>query len=159
MHPNAETIHRFYDAFTRRDHAAMGACYAPDAAFADEVFTLTGARVPAMWHMLCENGEDLAVTFGDVSADDRSGRAHWEATYTFSVTGRKVHNVLDAEFTFRDGLISTHRDRFDLWKWTRMALGAPGVLLGWSPIVRGKVRAMAAKNLDGFVATHPEYQR
>lgn len=159
MHPNAELITRFYEAFARRDHQAMRACYSPDAAFADEVFTLTGGQVPAMWHMLCESGTDLAVTFRDVSADDRAGHAHWDATYTFSVTGRKVRNSLDAEFTFRDGLIATHRDRFDLWKWTRMALGMPGTLLGWSPIVRGKVRAMATKNLEAFIANHPEYQR
>lgn len=159
MHPNAETITRFYEAFARRDHQGMRACYSPDAAFADEVFTLTGGQVPAMWHMLCENAKDLQVTHRDVAADDASGRAHWEARYTFLATGRPTHNILEAAFTFKEGLISTHRDRFNFWAWSRQALGTPGVLLGWSPIVRGKVRAMAAKSLETFIAAHPEYQR
>jgi ketosteroid isomerase-like protein len=158
MHPNAELIQRFYEAFAARDHAGMRACYAPDVRFTDEVFTLAGMRAHAMWHMLCENATDLAVTFRDIDADEHSGRAHWEAIYTFSQTGRRVHNILDATFTFDDGLIHTHRDRFDLWRWSRMALGPVGLALGWSPVVRGKVRAMAARSLDAFVGKHAEYR-
>ncbi len=59
-----------------------------------------------------------------------------------------VNNSIDAAFTFRDGLIATHVDTFDLYKWTRMALGMPGVLLGWTPLLQGKVRQMARKGLD-----------
>lgn len=159
MHPNAETIRAFYEAFARRDAEAMRACYTDDARFADEVFDLQGPRVGAMWTMLCENARDLDVTFRDVTADDTTGSAHWEATYTFSATGRRVHNVLDASFTFRDGKIATHRDRFDLWRWSRMALGPMGTALGWSPIVRTKVRSTAARSLDAYLAKHPELGR
>lgn len=157
MEPGAATIDRFYAAFAERDHRTMAACYTPDATFEDEVFRLQGAQVPAMWHMLCENATDLQVTHRDVATEGATGSAHWEARYTFRATGRATHNVLEASFTFRDGLIATHRDRFDLWRWSRMALGAPGVLLGWSPIVRRKVRTMAARNLAAFIAKHPEY--
>ena len=45
------------------------------------------------------------------------------------------------------------RDRFDFWRWARQALGAPGWLLGWSPLLRNKVRATAAKNLARFMAS------
>ena len=41
------------------------------------------------------------------------GSAHWEADYTFSATKRKVHNVVDARFELRDGLIVKHTDVFD----------------------------------------------
>ena len=81
----------------------MAACYAPDATFRDPAFDLAGAEVGAMWAMLCARGKDLALEWRDVRADDRAGSAHWEARYTFSVTGRPVHNVIDAAFTFRDG--------------------------------------------------------
>ncbi|MGH6638900.1 MAG: hypothetical protein ACREBY_09910, partial [Polaromonas sp.] len=49
------------------------------------------------------------------------------------------------------GLISRHRDRFDFWAWSRQALGTPGVLLGWTPFLRRKVRAQAAENLQKYL--------
>ena len=151
-HPNAELLTRFYEAFQRRDAAAMGACYRPDVTFSDPVFVgLVGDEARAMWAMLCEHGGDLELTFSGVEADDASGRAHWDAVYTFR-TGRKVHNSIDGAFTFRDGLIASHVDTFDLYKWTRMALGLPGVLLGWTPLLQGKVRSMARKGLDHHMA-------
>src|SRR5437868_888017 len=79
-----------------------------------------------------------------VVADDSAGSAHWEARYTFSTTGRFVHNIIDAKFTFRDGKIASHTDSFDFWRWSRQALGGAGLVLGWSPMLRNKVRATAA---------------
>ena len=42
MHPNAQTLQRLYTAFAQLDHATMAACYAPDATFDDEAFSLRG---------------------------------------------------------------------------------------------------------------------
>ncbi len=151
MHANAELIERFYLAFSRRDSAAMAICYHPEVHFSDEVFDLQGAEVGNMWRMLCTNGRDLTLEFSAISADAQTGRAHWDARYTFSATGRKVLNRIDASFEFRDGLIVRHVDRFDFWRWSRQALGVPGWLLGWSGFLRRKVRAQAATNLAAFV--------
>lgn len=130
----------------------MAACYHPDVTFCDEVFIdLQGARATGMWRMLCERGKDLRIEFRDIEADDSSGRAHWEAWYTFSATGRHVHNVIDARFEFRDGLIFKHRDSFDFWAWASQALGSMGRLLGWSSIVKNRVRAQAANSLTSFL--------
>lgn len=159
MNENEKTIQRFYEAFQRKDYLQMGACYADRATFEDEVFTLkNGKEARAMWHYLCTTGKDLAVTFRDVKADDKQGSAHWEATYTFSVTGRKVHNVIEARFEMQDGKIVAHRDRFKFWKWSRMALGGTGLFLGWTPLVRNKVRKTAMGGLKKFMADKPEYQ-
>ena len=46
---------------------------------------------------------------------------------------------------------ATHRDRFSFWRWSRQALGLPGVLLGWSPSLKRKVRSTAAGNLKKFL--------
>ena len=147
-HPNAALIARFYDALGRRDAATMIACYAPDATFSDPVFTaLDAAGVAAMWRMLCARGKDLHVVASDIDADDATGRAHWVATYTFSATGRRVENRIDARFTFRDGRIVRHEDRFDLRRWLAQALGVKGVLLGWLPAVQRATRTQAARAL------------
>lgn len=152
MHPSAERIAAFYAAFSARDADAMIACYHREVAFSDPVFPdLRGARAGAMWRMLCARAKDLRLEIRDIVADDRAGTAHWEAWYTFSATGRAVHNRIDAEFEFRDGLILRHRDHFDLWRWSRQALGLKGALLGWSPLVRNRVRAQAAAGLDAFI--------
>lgn len=152
-------LDNFYSAFQRRDHASMAACYHAKATFADPVFALRGQEIAAMWHMLCEGGKDLQVTFSGIEASDTAGRAHWEARYTFSSTGRKVHNVIDAQFHFRDGLIVEHRDHFDFWRWSRMALGPTGALLGWTPLVRSRVQRTARVRLKKFIERHPEYRR
>ena len=155
---NQQLIETFYTAFQQRDHAAMIACYHPQIHFADPVFTdLHGSRAKAMWHMLCERGTDLQVTFNNIQINGRSATAHWEATYTFS-GGRPVHNIIDAQFQIQDDLIIDHQDTFDLYRWTRMALGPTGTLLGWTPMVKKKVRETAVSGLDKFIANHPEYQ-
>lgn len=153
MHPNAALIERFYKAFQARDAEVMAACYAPDARFSDPVFTELRGELPGdMWRMLCERGRDLAVEFSKVQADDNRGSARWEARYTFSQTGRAVHNVIEARFEFRDGLIAEHVDTFDLYRWMSQALGLSGRLLGWLPPAQNALREKAIGGLTAWRA-------
>jgi ketosteroid isomerase-like protein len=153
MHPNVLLITRFYDAFGRRDAETMAACYHPDVEFSDPVFpALRGTEASDMWRMLAARATDLKVRFDVKGADDKRGTAHWDADYTFVKTGRKVSNSIDARFEFEGGLIRRHTDRFDFWRWSRMALGTSGLLLGWSPLVQNKVRKQAAEGLQAFRA-------
>lgn len=155
-HPNAALIARFYAALDRRDAEAMIACYAPDVAFSDPVFpSLDAAGAAAMWRMLCARGKDLRIVASGIDADDSAGRAHWDATYSYSATGRRVENRIDATFAFRDGLIVRHEDRFDLWRWARQALGFPGWMLGWAPPMQRAIRAKAAEALAAWRAREP----
>jgi ketosteroid isomerase-like protein len=157
LHPSAmqqhvDLIRTFYAAFARRDHLTMAACYAPRAAFSDSVFPeLAGWRIGAMWHMLCARATDLELEVADIAADATGGSAHWEARYTFSATGRRVHNVIEASFRFSDGLFERHTDAFDLYAWSRQALGLKGVLLGWAPPVQHAIRSQAARGLEAFI--------
>ncbi|VXC77631.1 conserved hypothetical protein [Pseudomonas sp. 8Z] len=153
-HPNADLITRFYSAFQQLDAEAMAACYATDVRFADPVFTdLRGREAADMWRMLCSRAEDFSLTFDSVQADDHVGSARWVATYRFSATGRQVVNHIQARFAFHNGLIVEHRDHFDLWRWTRQALGSKGWLLGWAPPVQGAIRRQAARGLAQFRAS------
>lgn len=150
---NQECIHNFYTAFQQGDYKAMQKLYHPDAEFHDPVFqTLHSVEVKAMWEMLLSRAKDLTVTFNDVKADDHTGTCRWEAVYTFSKTGRKVHNVIYAEFEFKDGRIVKHHDHFSLWRWSRMALGLSGLLLGWSSVIHNKIRRTAREGLTKFIA-------
>jgi hypothetical protein len=152
MHANAELIRRFYECFDRRDAEGVVACYGAGARFNDPVFgDLDERQVKAMWRMLCGRATDLKVVASDISADDASGRAHWDATYTWKQTGRLVRNSIDATFVFRAGKIVEHRDRFSLRRWIGMALGPIPGALGWLPPLQNKVRSTARANLDAFL--------
>ncbi|MEO8503262.1 MAG: nuclear transport factor 2 family protein [Acidobacteriota bacterium] len=152
MASHADLITAFYTAFQRLDAEAMGRCYHSDVEFSDPVFQrLIGQRARDMWRMLCERGKDLRLEFSAVTADAEVGSAHWEAWYTFSATGRPVHNVIEASFWFRDGLIVRHVDDFGLRAWAAQALGLKGTLLGWAPPVQNAIRVQAARGLDQFV--------
>ncbi|MGH8050758.1 MAG: nuclear transport factor 2 family protein [Arenimonas sp.] len=157
-HANAELLEKFYNAFANLDAETMTSCYHENAEFEDPAFSLHGKKeVVGMWTMLCttvkEKGRDVwQFEHSDITADDLQGKAHWEPRYRFSATGRMVHNIVDAKFRFKDGLIISHQDHFDFWRWSKQALGTPGVILGWSSFLKKKVRSQAAANLAAFMA-------
>ena len=131
----------------------MAACYAPDARFSDPVFgDLEGQEPGAMWRMLTGRADDLKIELMEHEAEADRGSARWVAHYTFTQTGRPVRNDVRARFQFSDGLIAVHCDEFDFHRWSRQALGLPGLLLGWTPILRASVRRRARAGLDEFIA-------
>ena len=153
MHANERLIRDFYAAFAKRDAASMAQCYHPDIAFSDPAFPmLRGEEVSAMWAMLTSRAkDDFEIALVEASADPEGGTAKWEAKYTFTQTGRKVHNKIAAVFAFRDGKIIRHIDRFPFWRWSSQALGPIGTLLGWSLPIKSVVRKKAKAALAQFM--------
>ncbi|MEJ7767753.1 MAG: nuclear transport factor 2 family protein [Chitinophagaceae bacterium] len=152
MNDNQQIITRFYTAFSQLDFKKMQECYHENAIFFDPVFEdLNAAELKDMWEMLCKNARDFSLQFMEVEADDEYGTCKWVATYTFSQTGNKVTNKIKAYFKFHEGKIAEHTDNFDLWKWSRQALGLPGWLLGWNEVLHKKIRAKAQDNLAKFM--------
>jgi ketosteroid isomerase-like protein len=146
-----QLIERFYAAFEARDGAAMAACYAPGAHFSDPVFPdLNGSEPGTMWTRLTSRASELRIELLGREADDARGSAHWRAHYVFSQTGRPVVNDVRATFRFAGGLIAEHHDEFGFHRWSRQALGAPGLLLGWTPLLKASVRRRAAASLASF---------
>ena len=159
MNSNEQLIEKFYTSFQQKNWKGMQECYHTDVVFNDPVFqNLKGKEAFAMWHMLISAGKDLTLSFKNIKSNDLSGSCQWDAFYTFSRTGRKVHNIIQAEFKFKNGKIIEHNDSFDLWRWSRMALGVSSVLLGWSPIVQNKIKGTAKSSLRKFITEHPEYK-
>ena len=119
---NRQLIEKFYTAFSNSDYKTMGECYHSEIIFQDNAFGILRGKDPAiMWEMLISGSKTTArpleVQFSNIIANDTTGSAHWDATYTFSSTGRLVINRIDASFVFKDGLIIQHTDVFDFWKW------------------------------------------
>ena len=146
---NQELIEHFYSSFAKADVAGMLSCYDDAIEFEDPAFgKLKGEHAKNMWRMLVKPG--LELTFKDVWVDGDKGGAHWDARYTFSKTGRKVLNKIDAQFEFKNGKIIRHKDHFNMWRWSGQALGLPGMLMGWSSLLRNKVRTQALEQLRKF---------
>ncbi|MBC7904572.1 MAG: nuclear transport factor 2 family protein [Gemmatimonadaceae bacterium] len=160
MHSNEALIRRFYAAFQKLDYKTMNDCYSEGAIFNDPVFGILQNGEPMyMWEMLCRNAKDFNLTYSDIELlDEEYATCNWIASYTFSKTGRKVVNHVKAHMRIEDGKITEHSDKFDLWKWSRQALGLPGLLLGWSNFIHSKVRNSAAKSLSEFISKNAPQQ-
>jgi ketosteroid isomerase-like protein len=153
MTENEQLIHSFYTSFKNKDYKAMQDCYAANATFNDAVFkNLNAQQVKAMWEMLILKGKDFRLEFSHISGNGNEVTAHWDAYYTFSATGKKVINKIDASFEILNGKIVKHVDNFDFHNWSTQALGIKGFLLGWTNFLRNKVTAQAMKNLDSFMS-------
>lgn len=154
MNANEQLITHFYTCFKNKDFKGMQDCYADNATFNDAVFkNLNSNQVKAMWQMLITKGKDFSLEFKDVSATESTAKAHWDASYTFTTTGRKVINRIDATFEIENGKIVQHTDNFNFYTWAKQALGLTGMLLGWTSFLHKKVSAQAMKNLKEFMAT------
>lgn len=149
---NAALLDTFYAAFAAREGAGMSACYHDDATFKDPVFDLRAGEVGAMWRMLCSRGTDLRVEASNLMAEADTGSADWQAWYSFSATGRSVHNRVHSRFRFVDGRIIEQVDTFSFAAWSRQALGPFGLVLGWTPWLKQKVRSNARAALEQYIA-------
>ena len=153
MHPNETIITRFYSAFQQKNAAEMNRCYAENIAFSDPVFGLLhGKEVRNMWEMLCKNGKDLQISFGNIQLlDEEYATCDWVAQYTFSQTGRRVVNIIKAHIRIEKGIITEHTDAFDIYKWSRQALGLRGWLFGWTAWFQKKLQQKTRIALNNYI--------
>ena len=148
-----KVISQFYTAFNQLDAKKMASLYHDDIIFEDPAFgILKGEQAKNMWRMLCNSQKEASfnVTFSDIQVHKNSGSAKWEAHYTFSKTGRKVHNKITAHFEFKDGEIIKHTDYFNLYNWSKQALGFSGYLLGWTSFFKKKLNTQTNNLLTKF---------
>jgi hypothetical protein len=152
MNQNERTLVKFYTAFSNADAVTMCECYHTNVQFRDPVFgLLKGNDVCQMWKMLIEKSKGkLKIEFSNVKADDYLGSVQWTASYNFSKTNRKVVNVIQAQFQFKNGLILKHTDDFDIWKWSKQAFGTTGYLLGWTGFFQKKIQQQALVSLKKY---------
>lgn len=143
---------RFYEAMTVRDFYTMGLLYAEHATFSDPVFPILNAKgVRLMWQMLLSRAEeDFGIEVNILEDTPARARVDWVAHYKFSATRRPVANRISTQMHFSAGKIVRQQDQFSLWRWSAQALGTSGLLFGWTPLVRNRIRAQAANALRDY---------
>jgi len=127
--------------------------YHNEVTFEDPAFgVLKGEEAKNMGRILCQSqqGKDFKVITSNIEYTPEGGKARWEAYYTFSKTGRKVHNVINATFKFKDGKIINHVDKFSLYRWSKQAWGLKGFLVGWTAFFRKKLNQQTGFLLSEF---------
>lgn len=156
MNQNQQLIEEFYAAFASQNTNTMASCYHKDIKFQDPVFeNLEGKNVMDMWKMLIERSKgNMEIKFLEIEANNVSGSAKWIAIYHFSITNRKVVNIIQANFEFKDGLIINHVDHFNIWKWSKQAFGLKGLFLGWTSFMQKKIQAQAKLSLSNYQKKH-----
>lgn len=152
-----ELVHTFYKAFSKLDAETMVGCYHKNIKFHDPAFgELNGERAKNMWRMLCnsQKNKDFKIIYSNVIANEFNGSVDWEAFYTFSKTGRKVHNLIHAQFQFQDGKIINHRDKFILQHWAKQAMGFKGWLFGNTTFFQKKLQTQTNLMLDKYIENY-----
>ena len=149
---NRDLVINFYESFARLDAEGMISCYDQNIVFIDPAFgELKGNDAKNMWRMLIDRSKgNLRITFDNVEADDKTGRANWRAEYVFTQTGRNVINKISAQFEFQNGKIIKHTDHFNMWRWTQQALGWRGYLFGWTSFMKTKIQKQTNKLLKAY---------
>jgi hypothetical protein len=101
-----------------------------------------------MWKMLIDSNEAGKIDTSNIKADD----------YIISPLDRPIAsaklieriNIIQAHFHFQDGLIIKHTDDFDVWKWSKQALGIKGVLFYWTGYMQKKIHEKAISSLTRY---------
>ncbi len=152
MKPNEQIIEEFYSGFAVANSDTMNSCYHPEVVFEDPVFGILQSQdVKDMWEMLIKKSNgNIIIKFSNVVSIGNTGTTTWTAKYVFSSTNRKVTNVIHAQFEFKDGLIYRHKDIFDIYLWSKQALGLKGLLLGWLPSFKRKIQQQALQSLRSY---------
>jgi hypothetical protein len=151
-------IEEFYEAFSNLDAESMVKYYHPNVVFRDPAFgELKAERAKNMWRMLChsQKGKGFKVKHQVTNFNKENANAQWEAFYTFNQTNRKVHNKISATFKIQNGLIVEHIDEFNLYNWSKQALGIKGYLIGNTSFFMKKLQQNTNLLLNKFEKNKP----
>ncbi|MCK5781380.1 MAG: nuclear transport factor 2 family protein [Flavobacteriales bacterium] len=148
---NKALIAKFFEGLKQQDLDMMLSCYHENIIFSDPAFgILRKEKVFTMWKKILKEPRDLRIEYSSIEADEENGSAKWEAWYSFSVTGKLVHNKIESRFVFKDNLIAEQHDSFFLRKWAAQAFGLKGRLIGGTSYFRERIQHFTMKALERF---------
>ena len=149
-----ELLQKFYNSFSEGNAKGMIDCYHENITFHDPAFgTLRGKRAKAMWELLLSKKDNNAsLCYKILEVNDKHAKVNWTAHYKYGPKKRKVVNNVTANFEFKEAKILKHTDDFNLWTWSKQALGTSGYLLGWSSYMRDQIQQKTGNLLNSYIA-------
>jgi hypothetical protein len=152
-------IETYFDAFSKGDYRTMRSLCDPKITFNDPVYTsLQGKSVFALHHFMAERRICPTITIRSISEKGNRVKVKWTNEYEYATY--KTHISIDVRsiFHFEHTSIISQTDQYNLWKWSKMALGFTGTYLGWTPMFRSTLRRSSQQSLATFIQKHPQYK-
>ena len=132
---------KFYDAFSVANIDVLKQLYDKKLIFNDNIFVnLDYNETISMWSSLLVGNKNMSIKYEIKKYSEKYVEVEWIADYLFTSTNRNVKNIILAKMEIDQGKIINHTDNFDFYKWSQMAFGITGVLIGWTSFFKNKVR-------------------
>ncbi len=139
---------KFYDAFSAANIDVLKQLYDKKLIFNDNIFVnLDYNETISMWSSLLVGNKNMSIKYEIKKYSEKYVEVEWIADYLFTSTNRNVKNIILAKMEIDQGKIINHTDNFDFYKWSQMAFGITGVLIGWTSFFKNKVRTEAYNKL------------
>ncbi|MCF6348597.1 MAG: nuclear transport factor 2 family protein [Flavobacteriaceae bacterium] len=148
-----EVLQNYYNAFQNLELDKMSNYYHADIEFYDHAFgTLNKNELEAMWSMLFNKAfKDLTLEISDIKIVDKKGFAHVECCYIYSLTNRKVHNIIDTTIDFKEGKIIKQVDIFSLKRWAAQSLGWKQSFFAGTTFFKKRLQKQTRTALDKYL--------
>ena len=139
---------KFYDAFSAANIDVLKQLYDKKLRYNDNIFVnLDYNETISMWSSLLVGNKNMSIKYEIKKYSEKYVEVEWIADYLFTSTNRNVKNIILAKMEIDQGKIINHTDNFDFYKWSQMAFGITGVLIGWTSFFKNKVRTEAYNKL------------
>ena len=139
---------KFYDAFSAANIDVLKQLYDKKLIFNDNIFVnLDYNETISMWSSLLVGNKNMSIKYEIKKYSEKYVEVEWIADYLFTSTNRNIKNIILAKMEIDQGKIINHTDNFDFYKWSQMAFGITGVLIGWTSFFKNKVRTEAYNKL------------
>ena len=139
---------KFYDAFSAANIDVLKQLYDKKLIFNDNIFVnLDYNETISMWSSLLVGNKNMSIKYEIKKYSEKYVEVEWIADYLFTSTNRNVKNIILAKMEIDQGKIINHTDNFDFYKWSQMAFGITGALIGWTSFFKNKVRTEAYNKL------------
>lgn len=147
MSIHVNIVKEFYEALSTGDFHAIQSFYSPEATYQDEIVTLKGNEVFSHWFMMCREDFKTKAELIEIKENQNIVTTKWTIDYLLVPTGRRIFLEEEGYFYFNDGVIAAHRDKFDIYSFTKQGFGMLGYLIGWTSWAQNRLRKQAKKTI------------
>jgi limonene-1,2-epoxide hydrolase len=142
-----EIVKEFYKALDSGDYRTVNEFYHKNAHYKDEIFDFKGLEIHALWYTATLPDMELSAELESIREEEDAIYTEWVMSYTLDIIKRRIRLKEKGKFTFQEGKIIEHTDKYDFWTWCIQAFGIIGRALGWSNWLQNRVRSQAKKSV------------
>ena len=142
-------VNLFFASLKSRNIEKMMEIYHSKIIYSDPLYGLLKQEdVIKRWQLLLEENVIEDIQIMDIKEyDDEYAMAHWNCTFYYTITQKKVTLSIKSFFKIENNLIIEQSDAYRLSKFISKAYGIKGLLLGWTKFMQHRVKKTALKKI------------